>query len=431
MNDVAIRVEHLSKEYRIGQLRPGLTTLRETLTDALRAPFRRRRRPDGSAPSTARPRDDRIWALKDISFEVKDGEVTGIIGGNGAGKSTLLKILSRVTEPTTGAVSIHGRVGSLLEVGTGFHPDLTGRENVYLNGALIGMRRRQIAARFDEIVAFAEVEQFIDTPVKYYSSGMYLRLAFAVAAHLEPDVLIVDEVLAVGDQAFQAKCLAKIEALSRTGRTVFFVSHNMATVERLCSRCLLFRRGRLIAEGTPPEIVAQYQEAAVDLSAHSDLRAHAGRSKDSVPIMTDVTLLDEGGEATACLRMGSGLSVRVGLRDLPSPIRPNLGIVVKTALGVPVFGVNHRAVIRTTPPEAISRGWVSCRFADLPLMPGRYLLDLQCGDWDRQVDIVQDAISFEVVPGDVFGTGQLPARTSGPIFWPATFDVHDDGGHRT
>jgi lipopolysaccharide transport system ATP-binding protein len=431
MNDVAIRVEHLSKEYRIGQLRPGLTTLRETLTEALRAPFRRGRRPDGSAPSTARPRDDRIWALKDISFEVKDGEVTGIIGGNGAGKSTLLKILSRVTEPTTGAVSIHGRVGSLLEVGTGFHNDLTGRENVYLNGAIIGMRRRQIAARFDEIVAFAEVEQFIDTPVKYYSTGMYLRLAFAVAAHLEPDILIVDEVLAVGDQAFQAKCLAKIEALSRTGRTVFFVSHNMATVERLCSRCLLFRRGRLVAEGTPPEIVAQYQEAAVDLSGHSDLRAHAGRSKDSVPIMTDVTLLNEGGEATACLRMGSGLTVRVGLRDLPSPIRPNLGVVVKTALGVPVFGVNHRTVIRTTPPQAISRGWVACRFADLPLMPGRYLLDLQCGDWDRQVDIVQDAISFEVVPGDVFGTGQLPARTAGAIFWPATFDVQDEGGHRT
>ena len=431
MNDVAIRVEHLSKEYRIGQLRPGLTTLRETLTDALRAPFGRGRRRDGSAPSTARPRDDRIWALKDISFEVKDGEVTGIIGGNGAGKSTLLKILSRVTEPTTGAVSIHGRVGSLLEVGTGFHADLTGRENVYLNGAIIGMRRRQIAARFDEIVAFAEVEQFIDTPVKYYSTGMYLRLAFAVAAHLEPDILIVDEVLAVGDQAFQAKCLAKIEALSRTGRTVFFVSHNMATVERLCSRCLLFRRGRLVAEGTPPEIVAQYQEAAVDLSGHSDLRAHAGRSKDSVPIMTDVTLLNEGGEATACLRMGSGLTVRVGLRDLPSPIRPNLGVVVKTALGVPVFGVNHRTVIRTPPPEAISRGWVSCRVADLPLMPGRYHLDLQCGDWDRQVDIVHDAISFEVVPGDVFGTGQLPARTAGAIFWPATFDVHGEGGHRT
>jgi lipopolysaccharide transport system ATP-binding protein len=427
MNDIAIRVEHLSKEYRIGRLRPGLTTLRETLTDALRSPFRRRRPPGGTGSGGAHSRDDRIWALKDVSFEVKHGEVTGIIGGNGAGKSTLLKIVSRITEPTLGAVSIHGRVGSLLEVGTGFHADLTGRENVYLNGAIIGMRRREIAARFDEIVAFAEIEQFIDTPVKYYSTGMYLRLAFAVAAHLESDILIVDEVLAVGDQAFQAKCLAKIEALSRTGRTVFFVSHNMATVERLCTRCLLFRRGQLVAEGAPPDIVAQYHEAVVDLTGHSDLRSHPGRSKDSVPIMTDVTLLNEAGEATACLRMGSGLAIRVTFDDMPSPIRPNLGIVVKTALGVPVFGTNYRTVSRTHPPRAISRGTIVCRFENLPLMPGRYLVDLQCGDWDRHVDLVQDAISFEVVPGDVFGTGMLPARTSGSIFWPAAFDVHDGG----
>jgi lipopolysaccharide transport system ATP-binding protein len=428
VNDIAIRVEHLSKEYRIGRLRPGLTTLRETLTDALLLPVRRLSPRARASRRTAGPRDDRIWALKDVSFEVKHGEVTGIIGGNGAGKSTLLKIISRITEPTVGAVSIHGRVGSLLEVGTGFHADLTGRENVYLNGAIIGMRRREIAARFDEIVAFAEIEQFIDTPVKYYSTGMYLRLAFAVAAHLESDILIVDEVLAVGDQAFQGKCLTKIESLSRTGRTVFFVSHNMATVERLCSRCLLFRRGQLVAEGAPPDIVAQYHEASVDLTGHSDLRAHPGRSKDSVPIMTDVTLFGETSEATACLRMGSGLSVRVKLGDMPNPIRPNLGVVVKTALGVPVFGASNRTVSRTQPPGAISHGEVVCRFDRLPLMPGRYLVDLHCGDWDRHLDIVQDAISFEVMPGDVFGTGLLPPRNSGPIFWPAAFDVHDGNG---
>jgi len=224
MNDVAIRVENLGKLYHLGK-RERYRTLRDTLVASIAAPFRRLR----SGPSSSGG-PETIWALKDVSFEVKHGEVIGIIGRNGAGKSTLLKILSRITEPTEGQATISGRVGSLLEVGTGFHPELTGRDNIFLNGAILGMKKAEIERKFDEIVAFAEVERFIDTPVKHYSSGMYVRLAFAVAAHLEPEILIVDEVLAVGDVAFQKKCLGKMGEASRSGRTVLFVSHNMAAV---------------------------------------------------------------------------------------------------------------------------------------------------------------------------------------------------------
>jgi lipopolysaccharide transport system ATP-binding protein len=423
VNGLAIRVEGLGKEYHIGRLRPGVRTFRETLVDGLLRPVRRLR-------TAVRPRhghevepEHRIWALRDVSFDVKQGEVVGIIGRNGAGKSTLLKILSRITEPTTGTVDIHGRVGSLLEVGTGFHHELTGRENIFLNGAILGMRRREIAQRFDDIVSFAEVERFIDTPVKRYSTGMYLRLAFAVAAHLESEILIVDEVLAVGDQVFQRKCLAKIEAMSRTGRTVFFVSHNMGTIERLCDRCLLFREGRLVARGEPAEIVAQYQAAAVNLTASSDLRSRPGRVHGSVPLITDVTLLNEVGDATACLRMHEGLSIHVGVSSASAPIRPVLGVVVKTALGVPLFGVNNRSTSSAQRSEAVTEGVITCRFASLPLLPGKYLLDLYCGDARHDLDVVHEAISFEVVPADVASPGLLPPRMAGPIFVPATFEV--------
>jgi len=257
MSEVAIRVENLGKEYRIGGRRQHYRMLRDTLFEAAVKPIRvvgsRLRRL--SRQST----DQRVWALKGVSFEVKRGEALGIIGHNGAGKSTLLKILSKITEPTEGMAEIHGRVGSLLEVGTGFHQELTGRENINLNGAILGMRKAEIRRRFDEIVAFAEVEKFIDTPVKHYSSGMYLRLAFAVAAHLEPEILIVDEVLAVGDAQFQKKCLGKMQDVSQgQGRTVLFVSHNMNAIQRLCSECVLLERGRLIARGDTASVVARY-----------------------------------------------------------------------------------------------------------------------------------------------------------------------------
>jgi lipopolysaccharide transport system ATP-binding protein len=257
MSDVAIRVENLSKRFVLGE-RIGIKTFRETLQDLFTAPFRRWVKNNGDVPREKVDTDKVIWALKDVSFEVKHGEVLGIIGPNGAGKSTLLKILSRITEPTGGYAEIRGRVGSLLEVGTGFHPELTGRENIYLNGAILGMSKAEIRRKFDDIVSFAGVEKFIDTPVKRYSSGMQVRLAFAVAAHLEPEILIIDEVLAVGDAEFQKRCLGKMNEVSRSGRTVLFVSHNMAAVEALCTRVLLFGAGEVIERGAPHAIISKY-----------------------------------------------------------------------------------------------------------------------------------------------------------------------------
>jgi len=257
MSDVAIRAEGLGKRYRIGAPQARYRTLRETLTNMANAPLTRPH-PTSQRSNADRANDGHVWALKDVSFEVKRGEVVGIIGRNGAGKSTLLKILSRITEPTEGTVDLYGRVGSLLEVGTGFHPELTGRENIYLNGAILGMKRAEIERRFDEIVAFAEVEKFVDTPVKRYSSGMYLRLAFAVAAHLDPDILLVDEVLAVGDAAFQKKCLGKMEQVSHAGRTVLFVSHNMAAVRMLCAQSILLEEGRVACFGDTGTVIHHY-----------------------------------------------------------------------------------------------------------------------------------------------------------------------------
>lgn len=251
-----IRVENLSKEYRIGAREAAYSTFRESLVGAMRAPLNRLRRNGSSAEET-------IWALKDIGFEVLPGEAVGIIGRNGAGKSTLLKILSRITEPTGGKVELYGRVGSLLEVGTGFHPELTGRENIYLNGAILGMRKAEIDSKFDEIVAFAEIEKFLDTPVKRYSSGMYVRLAFAVAAHLNPEILIIDEVLAVGDSAFQKKCLGKMKDVATEGRTVLFVSHNMAAVQRLCTRAILLEDGKVVQDGPVQQVVLKYLDSGI------------------------------------------------------------------------------------------------------------------------------------------------------------------------
>ena len=253
MSDVAIKVEGLGKKYFLRHQAGGRSryvALRDVLAHKFTSLFRRN--------GHSNPNREEFWALKDVSFEIKHGEAVGIIGRNGAGKSTLLKLLRRITEPTEGRIEIDGRVASLLEVGTGFHPELTGRENIFLNGAILGMTRMEIKKKFDEIVAFAEVEKFLDTPVKHYSSGMYLRLAFAVAAHLEPEILIVDEVLAVGDAAFQQKCLGKMGEVSSGGRTVLFVSHQMNAVQSLCSRCLLLKQGKLTASGLPSEIINQY-----------------------------------------------------------------------------------------------------------------------------------------------------------------------------
>jgi lipopolysaccharide transport system ATP-binding protein len=261
MSRLAIHAENVSKKYAIGRAQTRYATLRDSLMEGIRTPFRRMAafgRSKDAAMTLQKPNGDFIWALKDASFEVMHGEVVGIIGRNGAGKSTLLKVLSRITEPTAGRIVLKGRVGSLLEVGTGFHPELTGRENIYLNGAILGMSRIEIDRKFDEIVAFAETEKFLDTPVKHYSSGMYVRLAFAVAAHLEPEILLVDEVLAVGDAAFQKKCLGKMGDVARQGRTVLFVSHNMRAVQQLCGRSLWIADGKVAMDDLTDKVVFAY-----------------------------------------------------------------------------------------------------------------------------------------------------------------------------
>ncbi|MBD0370034.1 MAG: ABC transporter ATP-binding protein [Pyrinomonadaceae bacterium] len=268
MSEIAIRCEGLSKRYRIGQREARYKALRDTLTDVLAAPVRKARKVfAGNSSAQNFNGQESIWALRDVSFEVKRGEVVGLIGHNGAGKSTLLKILSRITKPTEGFAEIHGRVGSLLEVGTGFHPELTGRENVYLNGSILGMRKSEIERKFDEIVAFAEVEEFIDTPVKRYSTGMYARLAFAVAAHLEPEILVIDEVLAVGDAAFQKKCLGKMNDVASAGRTVLFVSHNMQAIQSLCRNTLLIKSGKVEAFGNSKSVVVRYLAGIAEMGS--------------------------------------------------------------------------------------------------------------------------------------------------------------------
>lgn len=281
MNNVAIRVDGLSKLYTIGEIQQPYRTLRDTVTDVFAKPIRAFRN------KTAEEREKTsVWALKDIGFEIRQGEVVGIIGRNGAGKSTLLKVLSRITEPTTGYADIYGRVGTLLEVGTGFHPELTGRENIYLNGAILGMKRADIARQFDDIVAFAEVEKFVDTPVKHYSSGMYLRLAFAVAAHLEPEILLVDEVLAVGDIAFQNKCLGKMGDVARQGRTILFVSHNMGAVRSLCEKGIVLHAGSVAYAGDIGRSIETYHKL---VASNSDRDGAATRAPRGLGV-SDVTL---------------------------------------------------------------------------------------------------------------------------------------------
>jgi lipopolysaccharide transport system ATP-binding protein len=303
-SDTIITVENLGKKYSLRHQRPErYTALRDVLTEKARAIFRRNGKPDETR--------EEFWALKDISFEVKRGDVLGIIGRNGAGKSTLLKILSRITEPTTGKIRIKGRVASLLEVGTGFHPELTGRENIFLNGAILGMGRAEIKKKFDEIVAFAETEKFLDTPVKRYSSGMYVRLAFAVAAHLEPEILIVDEVLAVGDAQFQKKCVSKMEQASTTGHTVLVVSHNMATIQRLCSRAVLLEKGRLIVNSTPVRAIEAYQGVKREVYCFA-----APKLKSGSPSIVEASIAEisaGGTEARMHVKIHSGSGALVAL----------------------------------------------------------------------------------------------------------------------
>jgi lipopolysaccharide transport system ATP-binding protein len=320
-----IRVQGLGKQYQLGGATAVYSTLRESLMDLARKPVRALRR-NGSESTT-------LWALKDLDFEIAPGEIVGIIGRNGAGKSTLLKILSRITEPTLGRVELYGRVASLLEVGTGFHPELTGRENIFLNGSILGMTRREIEQKFDEIVAFSEVEKFLDTPVKRYSSGMYVRLAFAVAAHLQPEILVVDEVLAVGDYAFQQKCLNKMQDVSTGGRTVLFVSHNLGAINRLCNRCLLLDGGQLIASGPTAGVVQNYMTSG--LVQRPEYKQASNRHK--AMNLLRVALRGADGEIRSEIRYDESLSLEFDYETNQTVSGTSLGVMVYTLDGTCAF----------------------------------------------------------------------------------------------
>jgi lipopolysaccharide transport system ATP-binding protein len=319
MGDIAIRVAGLGKKYRIGK-QEKYNTLRDTLASAFTAPFHKVGKMLRGGGSDATELNETIWALKEVSFEVSRGEVIGIIGGNGAGKSTLLKILSRITEPTTGFAEIHGRVGSLLEVGTGFHQELTGRENIYLNGAILGMKRAEINRKFDEIVAFSEVERFIDTPVKHYSSGMYLRLAFAVAAHLEPEILLVDEVLAVGDAGFQKKCLGKMGTVAKEGRTVLFVSHNMGAITQLCETAVQLEKGQLKRVGPSSEVVNAYLSSSMGTDVKSSWINEALQPNQSEVRFRSVRLLSMDKQPLAVVNFDDSFLIEIAY-DVKVPMR--------------------------------------------------------------------------------------------------------------
>ena len=303
MSNLAIHIENLGKRYYIGAAPVRYQTFRSAVTNAFTAPVRKVSKLLKGHATGAAGLDQALWALQDISIDIKHGEVVGIIGRNGAGKSTLLKILSKITRPTTGYADIYGRIGALLEVGTGFHPELTGRENIFLNGAILGMRKIEINNKFDEIVDFSGVEKFIDTPVKHYSSGMHTRLAFAVAAHLEPEILVIDEVLAVGDAAFQRKCLAKMQDVSHSGRAVLFVSHNMPTISRLCSRAILLEEGRMVADGPVHEVVTKYLQSDLGTSAHRIWQTHENAPGDDYVKLRSVRVINEHKETTSTVDM--------------------------------------------------------------------------------------------------------------------------------
>lgn len=399
MSDPIITVSGIGKRYRLAHMgRPD--TLRDSLMAGARGLWRRFR---WNATNQA----EDFWALQDISFEVQRGEVLGVIGRNGAGKSTLLKVLSRITEPTTGSVRLRGRVASLLEVGTGFHPELTGRENIFLNGAILGMSRAEITRKFDEIVAFAEVERFLDTPVKHYSSGMYVRLAFAVSAHLEPEILIVDEVLAVGDFEFQKKCLGRMNDVSRSGRTVLFVSHNLEALRAICSTAIMLQSGRLVAHGSAAEIINRYHAPSAALQ--SDFAPVAGK-----PSITSVRVDSEA------LARGD-LQVEVAFAA-PEPLRPPVvGIIVSTLDARPLFGTN----MRTHPPAEIisaARGVCTYKVPGLPLHTGSYTLSVYLGDRSSDYDAKLDAVAFSFVCPRHY-PNRPPIHVIGPVDPPVQWSA--------
>ncbi len=410
----AITIENLSKRYVVNhERRRSYRTLRESLVELAAMPLRRLR---GQRAASS----EEFWALKDVQFEVPQGEVVGIIGRNGAGKSTLLKILSRITKPTRGRVRIRGRVGSLLEVGTGFHPELTGRENIYLNGSILGMRRREIESKFDDIVEFAEIEQFLDTPVKRYSSGMYVRLAFAVAANLDPEILVIDEVLAVGDAAFQRKCLGKMEDVVHQGRTVFFVSHNMAAIRTLCTTCLVLDGGQVIGTGDVGPCIDAYCGVLARRTSASVNIPHSPGKHGQV---TRIELVDQIGRSTAHFHYGDDLTVRVHFRSDAPTQSPRLGLVVSSIAGERLLNTNMHFLPHEPPDRACKVGFIDCSLGTVPLMAGQYMISLWFGVHGAEEEVLHDVIGFEVQESDPWGLGKLPGRQASLLWWPAQFRV--------
>lgn len=410
MPNIAIRAEQLAKQYQLGKAKRRQQSLGEELIEKVGGLFRRK---DHSL-------DDEtiLWALRDISFELKHGEVLGVIGRNGSGKSTLLKVLSRITRPTAGHATVHGRVSSLLEVGTGFHPELTGRENMYLNGAILGMRKEEIDRKFDEIVAFAEIERFLDTPVKRYSSGMFVRLAFAVAAHLEPEILIIDEVLAVGDAEFQKKCLGKMGDVAKEGRTVLFVSHNVSAVQQLCQVGLVLKEGRVTFHGKVGEAIQRYFES---ISAHdygfADLSTHPGRSPGMPAIIKSLGILSNDKDSRYREVVTTGEDVVFEIQyDTGDLILDYAVIGIESASGDRICTVgthlcqDFKGVMR-------GKGILECRIPSLPLRDNEYTVKIVVGRQAPRQDIdnVENAIQFKVELGNYFGTGQTLFPQQGTI----------------
>jgi lipopolysaccharide transport system ATP-binding protein len=403
MSDSIISVENLSKCYIIGRNTEQGDGLRHIMERAVRAPFSILK--GGAREKQAKTEE--FWAVRDVSVEIKRGEIVGVIGRNGAGKSTLLKLLSRITEPTRGKISLRGRVASLLEVGTGFHPELTGRENIFLNGAILGMSRVEIKRKFDEITAFAEIDRFLDTPVKRYSSGMYVRLAFAVAAHLEPEILIVDEVLAVGDAEFQKKCMGKMGDVSaKEGRTVLLVSHQMPAIQNLCTRCILMDRGQLIQEGKTEDIVNAYMSKGSELASGglADRKDRAGKGDIRV---TSIGLRDDSGNSIQEAIAGSDVVLSLGYKVADGKKLESCIVCVEICKDLKKFFALSSDLVDRRKLQLSGEGRIDFLVRDWPLSGGTYHVNIYIESEKVMQDYLNDASVIETIDGDYYGTGKL------------------------
>jgi len=400
MSNIAIEAAGLSKKYFIGGARKSYYRLTDQLTDTLIAPFRRAGNLLRGQAAGAAELDETIWALKDVSFQIKSGEVVGVIGRNGAGKSTLLRILSGITDPTEGYTDIYGRVGSLLEVGTGFHPELTGRENIYLNGAILGMRKAEIERKLDEIVAFAEIDKFLDTPVKHYSSGMYVRLAFSVAAHLEPEILLVDEVLAVGDMAFQRKCLGKMDDVAQTGRTVLFVSHNMGLLQMLCQRGIFLNEGAITTDGTISEAVDAYLQTLEQVKSQ-DLSKRTDRKGLGQVRLVGAEVINSSNGSSSILKTGDAAHLIFHVNAILPRMVCNILILDHLGQSIVGFGSATHGPEDSFDPEGGLR--FVCELDEILLLPGRYRVNVSIIGDNRLQDYVEAAMTFDVGPGHLRG----------------------------